>query len=127
MKAEELRYGNKVTLGDGVVRTVIETREKSVYLQGMGYAVSVDNVKPIELTEDILNKNFEKDKFFSDNWEIKDSRWNINETSNYGFILCALDVDEFGGGYYVPCIPCAYFHELQNLLIDLRINKKIEL
>lgn len=126
MKAEELRYGNKVTLGDGVVRTVIETREKSVYLQGFGYAVFVDNLKPIELTEDILNKNFEKDKFFSDNWEIKDSLWNIKNT-NYGFILCALDRDEFGCRHYVPCIPCAYFHELQNLLIDLRINKKIEI
>lgn len=126
MRTEELRYGNKVTLGDGVVRTVIETREKSVYLQGLGYAVFVDNVKPIKLTIEIIGKNFEKDKGFKDQWKIG-TMWDIRENPNYGFILCRLDMDEFGGGYYVPCIPCTYFHELQNLLIDLRIDKKIEL
>lgn len=126
MKAEELRYGNKVTLGDGVVRTVIETREKSVYLQGLGYAVFVDNVKPIELNDEIINRNFDVDKFFKHQWNVG-LMWNITKNPNYGFILCRLDIDEFGGGYYVPCIPCTYFHELQNLIVDLRIDKKIEI
>lgn len=126
MKAKELRYGNKVTLGDGVVRTVIETREKSVYLQGMGYAVWVDNLLPIELTVETIEKNFTKSDRFKGFWELGEL-YSITENSNYGFILCALDIDEFGGGYYVPCIPCTYFHELQNLLVDLRIDKNIEI
>ena len=126
MKAEELRYGNKVTLGDGiVVRTVIETREKSVYLQGL-YSVSVDNVKPIELNDEILDKNFEIDKWSKKHWVLANC-WQMWRNPNYGYILGTLDVDEFGGGHYIPCIPCTYFHELQNLLVDLRIDKKIEI
>lgn len=127
MRTEELRYGNKVTLGDGiVVRTVIETREKSVYLQGL-YSVSIDNVKPIELNNEILDRNFEVEQWFDFKHWVLSNTWQMWRNPNYGYILGTLDIDGFGGGHYIPCIPCTYFHELQNLLVDLRIDKKIEL
>lgn len=88
----------------------------------------VSLLEPIPLTDNILEKNFERYK-----WEKKKNVWvvgtcwNIEPNPNYGYILSTLEIDEFGGGYYIPCIPCTYLHELQHLIADLRIEKKIEL
>lgn len=90
------------------------------------YRISV--LEPILLSDEILEKNFERYK-----WE-KDKRkwvvgtcWIIEPNPNYGYILSTLDIDEFGGGSYIPCVPCTYLYELQHLLNDLRFDKKIEL
>lgn len=88
----------------------------------------VGELKPIPLNDDILEKNFERYKWEKDKrkW-VMGTCWIIEPNPNYGYILATLEIDEFGGGYYIPCVPCTYLHELQHLLNDLRIEKKIEL
>lgn len=80
-------------------------------------------ITPILLSDEILEKNFEKMKH---GFQIANC-WKIWQNQNYGYILATLTIDEFGGGSYEPCIPCTYLHELQHLIADLRIEKKIEL
>lgn len=112
-------------------------RVKAVHKTKLGFHTREDkldwhrvnpSVEPIKLTDDILDKNLERYK-----WEKEEKKWvvgtcwNIGHNPNYGYILAHLDIDEFGGGYYIPCVPCTYVHELQHLIADLRIEKKIEL
>lgn len=126
MKAEELRTGNWVMHSNGTPMQVTRISGGN-FACGTPHCWCYNNVfNPIKLTTDILNKNFEIDKWNKKHWVVG-NMWHIWENPNYGFILGALEMDEFGGGYYVPCIPCTYFHELQNLMVDLRIDKKIEL
>lgn len=81
-------------------------------------------LEPIPLYDEILDKNFEK--VVGGDWQLG-LCWRIGRNPNYGYILSTLEIDEFGGGYYQHCVPCTYLHELQHLLSDLRIKKKIEL
>jgi len=129
MKIEELRVDNWVmnTLYHSPCKVIgISTDITIDFKDGARRYEALAEVEPIELTVETLDKNFNKSDRFKGFWELG-GLYSITENSNYGFILCALDMDEFGGGYYVPAIPCTYFHELQNLLVDLRIDKKIEL
>lgn len=80
-------------------------------------------LEPILLTDEILEKNFKK---MNHGFQIG-TCWKIWKNANYGYILATLTIDEFCGGSYEPCIPCTYLHELQHLITDLRIEKKIEL
>lgn len=123
MKTEELRIGNLVMNKQSNNPHKITHQDIYSLVEGM---LNKSVFEPIKLSVEIVEKNFKKSDRFKGFWELG-KLYSITENSNYGFILCKLDMDEFGSGYYVPCIPCTYFHELQNLLVDLRIDKKIEL
>ena len=123
MKIEELRVDSLVL--NKQLNNPHKITPQDIYSLAEGM-LREDVFEPIKLTVETIDKNFKKSDRFKGFWELG-GLYSITENSNYGFILCTLDMDEFGGGYYVPAIPCTYFHELQNLLVDLRIDKKIEI
>ena len=94
--------------------------------------VDISLIQPIELTEDILFKNFECETYRdSSDYKLcekgKADMWRIWKNPNYGYIAGALTMDDFGGGSYEPCVPIRYVHELQHFLKVIKSNIKIDL
>lgn len=122
----------KFQLDDWVFVNGLPMQVKAIHKNKLGFHTRVDRldwyrinpiITPIPLTDEILEKNFQKMEY---GFQIG-TCWKIWENQNYGYILVTLTIDEFCGGSYEPCIPCTYLHELQHLMTDLRIDKKIEL
>lgn len=137
MKANELMVGNyvqytsdkRLTDEDALplkVTCVGEPKYPDFYpyirIEGRNEDYHIDLFQPIPLTDEILDKNFERKEH---GWQVKDC-WKIWSNPNYGYILATLVMDDFGGGSYEPCIPCTYFHELQNAMTVLRAGKEIK-
>ena len=83
----------------------------------------MDEVEPIQLTDEILDKNFENDH---GEYKLSDM-WRIWMNPNYGYIAATLVVDDFGGGQYEPCIPIRHVHELQNFLKTIKSEIEIQM
>ena len=133
MKANELMVGNwvlwkgkpvQVARVSGVVYEFGHIDVTLAHCNDNGILESHDikSISPIPLTDEILGKNFERKEH---GWQVKDC-WKIWANPNYGYILATLVMDDFGGGSYEPCIPCTYFHELQNAMTVLRAGKEIK-
>lgn len=133
MKANELMVGNWVLWKGKPVQVarvsavVYEFGHIDVTLahcndNGILESHDIKSISPIPLTDEILEKNFERKEH---GWQVKDC-WKIWANPNYGYILATLVMDDFGGGSYEPCIPCTYLHELQNAMTVLRSGKEIK-
>lgn len=133
MKAEELMVGNwvlwkgkpvQVARVSGIVYEFGHIDVTLAHCNDNGILESHDikSISPIPLTDEILDKNFERKEH---GWQVKDC-WKILANPNYGYILATLVMDDFGGGSYEPCIPCTYLHELQNAMTVLRAGKEIK-
>ena len=134
MKANELMVGNYITFKDcqndkepNIIRIwqINEEDEALVSIDGdesLDEITINEDIVGIPLTDEILDKNFERKEY---GWQVKDC-WKIWANPNFGYILATLVMDEFGGGSYEPCIPCTYFHELQNAMTVLRAGKEIK-
>lgn len=128
MKCEELMCGDLVN----VWPSLMTIRVEAVHHKKVGYHTCIYKLdwiresllRPIPLTEKILEKNFEKNGDYD--YQLN-GLWRILSNSNCGYIAATLVIDDFGGGTYEPCIPCKYVHELQHLLSILKVNKKIVL
>lgn len=123
MKVNELMAGNYVMV-NGEIHQVYEINGEmhTVELWDTDTAELECDLEPILLTDEILDKNFERKEH---GWQVKDC-WKIWANPNYGYILATLFMDGFGGGNYEPCIPCTYLHELQNAMTVLRAGKEIK-
>ena len=133
MKANELMVGNwvlwkgkpvQVARVSGVVYEFGHIDVTLAHCNDNGILESHDikSISPIPLTDEILDKNFERKEHA---WQVKEC-WKIWSNPNYGYILATLVMDEFGGASYEPCIPCSYFHELQNTMTVLKAGKEIK-
>ena len=133
MKANELMVGNWVSWKGKPVQVarvsgvVYEFGHIDVTLahcndNGILESHDIKSISPITLTDEILDKNFDRKEH---GWQVKDC-WKIWSNQNYGYILATWVMGDFGGGSYEPCIPCTYLHELQNAMTVLRAGKEIK-
>ena len=124
IRISELSFGNIVSIGGNIHRVVeIYGNKDMVRLNGREFTTYTVDLEAVPITDEILDKNFERKAY---GWQLGDM-WRIWSNPNFGYIIATLVMDEFGGCSYEPCIPCTYFHELQNTLKDLRIDKMIVL
>ena len=122
IRISELSFGNIVKIGDNIHRVIeIYGNKDMVRLNGREFTTYTVDLEPVPITDEILDKNFERK---AHGWQLGDM-WRIWSNPNFGYIIATLVMDEFGGCSYEPCIPCTYIHELQNTLKDLRIYKMI--
>ena len=90
---------------------------------GTFYEYVIEEIKPIPLTGDILAKN----DFV---WDGTTSQWELEVNDDVVVINYGHKPDEETGNYLFIWIgyiikPIQYFHELQNLITDLGIEKEI--
>ena len=128
MKFENVIIGDQVLRGDQAVEITAIISKNQICAKNYEHCYSADDLSEIKLTEEILEKNFtrSKDRTFESTFDIS-LMWRIWPNPNYGYILATLTTDEFGGGFYVPCIPCPTVSKLNLFLKLLEIDKKIEL
>lgn len=126
MKFENIIIGDQVFHDNQVVEITAAVSKNQIFVRNYEHCYSVDELNGIELTEEILEKNFTRVKEGKSEFSVC-SCWRIWPNANYGYILATLDMDEFGGGFYVPCIPCQTVSKLNMFLKLLEIDKKIEL
>ena len=128
MKFENIISGDQVLHNDQVVEITAIISRNQIGAKNYAHCYSADDLSEIELTDEILEKNFTrvKDRKLESTFDIA-PMWRIWPNPNYGYILATLDMDEFGGGFYVPCIPCPTVSKLYLFLKLLEIDKKIEL
>lgn len=124
MKANELMFGDFIKLPDGANAKVISIAQDGVYFedsQSEGVA-SFDNLSPIPLTPEILEKNgfvkserYEVWKIIQDDYEMRITPWRFAVI----FLEDGADKEEFS-------IPRPNFiHELQHALRLCGIEKEI--
>lgn len=128
MKFENISIGDQVFHDDQVVEITAAVSKNQIFAKNYEHCYSADELNEIKLTDEILEKNFtrSKDRVFESTFDIS-TMWRIWPNANYGYILATLATDEFGGGFYVPCIPCLTVSKLNLFLKLLEIDKKIEL
>lgn len=128
MKCNELQLGNYVLIKpSGKLISIAAIHQKKVGYHNVPNKlewVRQSMLNPIFLTDDILEKNFPKNK--EDYYQLCHIL-RIWSNPNYGYVAAILTINDLGLGIYRPCIPCRYIHELQNLLTLLKVNKKIAL
>ena len=128
MKCNELQLGNHVLIKpSGKLISIAAIHQKKVGYHNVPNKlewVRQSMLNPIFLTDDILEKNFPKNK--GDDYQLC-RIWRIWSNPNYGYVAAILTINNSGLDIYEPCIPCRYVHELQNLLTLLKVNKKITL
>ena len=121
MKANELMIGDWVKLnGDPLPQQVQELLFDSVTIQCWPHRY--DDIFPIPLTSEILDKNFEmmENTYF---WKIS-GRYMVDENFNFGIYY----KNDFATWYStVGLRELHYVHELQHLMKDCKINKEITL
>lgn len=135
MNIKELSIGNWVEfqnsyykIRDLYVGGAIHLEDKNGYGLSLTSDYILENIKPIPLTDEILNKNFgilgdpDEDEFDDE------PKWCINYNNSLGFEL--LHHAYKGSGYQISTtfsMNIQYVHQLQNILILLGIDKEIEL
>ena len=135
MNIKELSIGNWIELNDSNWKIHDIHKKGFIHLEDcFGNIIQltsdhiIDEIKPIPLTDEILNKNFgilgnpDEDKF-DDKPE-----WCINYNNSLGFER--LHHSYNGTGYQISTtfsMNIQYVHQLQNILTLLGIDKEIEL
>ena len=131
MKTTELMIGDLV-LVLGELGKVIEIREHSVLLQGRNFYFGEEDIEPIPLTVEILEKNgcrkWTWHNYPHENvvtYAIGDG-FQVEVTKKHGFWLVDNCSDSGDYGYESNWIADVnYVHKLQHLIRDLEIEKEI--
>ena len=122
MKAKDLMIGDWVKNDLGEIQQVVEIRDNEKIMLAYNDFYSADELEPIPLTAEILEKNFEKKTFYG----IYDDYFD-------------LDIREYSDSIYVATfhncemntpdqqMTFSFVHELQHFLNHCGIEKEIEL
>lgn len=114
----ELKIGNKFWRHN-CIDEVVEIRDNGIIgLDNLRGIISFSEIKPISLTEEILNKNFELNyKRGADYWKLNNNVYIIRYRGTNDFIFRRNGVN---------IMVIEYVHDLQNLFKILQ-KKKLEL
>lgn len=115
IKANELRFGNWVSVGK-IQSTVIGLLEDCVQLQGNAIINRFEQINPISLTPEILDKcGFVfRDGDSGNDWRIKNVKHvtlAADQSTEFKIVFVSV------GGYEIT--QCKYLHQLQNLHYSL--------
>ncbi len=132
MKANELMIGDYVQVNDEAYKVIsilyfdigISDGKKDFYHE------HIDNIKPIPITEDILDKNFKDiaephQRIYGGRWVYFDNCFEV-DIHIYKNGVCAITVEDL---HLAPCwnMFARYVHELQHAFRLCGIEKEIEL
>ncbi len=127
---------NDIVMYDNKIMVIKEPRDGSHFdlscpEEGLVYCfVGVDEIKPVSLTSDILEKNgWEKDnsKFFEDDDEPEYENRYLNRTYNLSLDLDENEVYKGTSGILMSLLyEVIYVHQLQHLLFGLGINHEMK-
>ena len=117
MKANELMIGDWVLVSNTPLKIAALGTIKAGFMDAKGemFYQYYDNIEPIPLTAEILEKNFQKDRMWVDGYTIADSITIYNTGEGYWTIG------------YLELIELRYVHELQHTLKLCGIDKEIKL
>ena len=136
MKAKDLM------VGDWVIRRGVPEEHMQIYdtkasagiayldQDGRGITEKFENIEPIPLTSDVLEKNEFKEDFETNGiyWRPDCRKFCIVkelDTWYFAFRVLGKTVDKSSG--YICISECGYVHKLQHMLRDLEIEKEIVL
>lgn len=136
MNNKDLMIGDLV-LVSGEISKVRKIHEYGVYLQGRNFYYGEDEIKPIPLTKEILEKNNdilygELPILFDDGkmrYSIVECRYISKEYErNNETFYCLLSSCAYNGGSFItPFAKIRYVHELQHALKLCGVEKEIVL
>lgn len=137
MKANELMIGDIVAVNKTPLQIAALGTAKAGFLDAKSemFYHYYDNIEPIPLTKDILNKNFDFHTIPSDGIHSKDEFWLLVEKPKRVWlhqyatsVFVQIDTkDEYGCELRLLQIKVLRVHELQNALKLCGIEKMIEL
>lgn len=137
MKGSELMIGDIVAVNNTPLQIAALGTAKAGFLNAKGemFYHYYDNIEPIQLTKDILNKNFDFHTIPSDGIHSKDEFWLLVEKPKRVWlqqyatsVFVQIDTkDEYGCECRLLQIKVLHVHELQHALRLCGIDKEIEL
>lgn len=137
MKGNELMIGDIVAVNNTPLQIAALGTAKAGFVDAKGemFYHYYDNIEPILLTKDILNKNFDFHTIPSDGIHPKDEFWLLVEKPKRVWlqqyatsVFVQIDTkDEYGCECRLLQIKVLHVHELQHALKLCGIDKEIEL